>query len=84
MSEQASPPPASINIAWVNTLPRSCTGSRTPAQGIRAEGASPSTNRSANAPSACNPTWATTPSPVASILTRRVLLDFACQVPFPE
>ena len=25
-----------------------------------------------------------TPSPAASILTRRVLLPFTCQVPFPE
>jgi hypothetical protein len=30
MSAHASPPPASINIAWHSTLPRSCTGSRSP------------------------------------------------------
>ena len=32
MSAHASPPPASINIAWVSTLPRSCTGSRSPVE----------------------------------------------------
>ena len=34
MSAHASPPPASISIAWVNTLPRSCNGSRSPLIGI--------------------------------------------------
>ena len=83
MSAQDSPPPASINIAWTRTLPRSWTGSRSPAGGIRADNVSPSPSRSANAPNACSPTWAATPSPAASILTRRVLLPFTCQVPFP-
>ena len=83
MSAHDSPPPASISIACTRTLPRSCTGSRSPAGAIRAESTSPSPSRSANAPSACNPTWATAPSPAASILTRCVLLPFTCQVPFP-
>jgi len=37
MSAHASPPPASINIAWVSTLPRSCTGARSPVTGTLAE-----------------------------------------------
>jgi len=56
MSAHASPPPASINIACTNTLPRSCTGNRSPPTGIVADKQSPSPNRSANAPRACNPT----------------------------
>ena len=47
MSAHASPPPASINIAWVNTLPRSCNGKRSPAIGMRADSESPSPSRSA-------------------------------------
>jgi hypothetical protein len=83
MSVHASPPPASISIAWVNTLPRSCNGSRSPAGGMRVDRVSPSPSRSANAPRACSPTWATTPSPPASTLTRNVLLPFTRQEPFP-
>jgi hypothetical protein len=56
MSEHASPPPANINIACTNTLPRSCIGSRPPGSAIRADNKSPTPNRSANAPKACNPT----------------------------
>jgi hypothetical protein len=54
-----------------------------PTGGIRADSAFPRPSRSAKAPSACGPTWATTPPPAASTLTRRVLLPFTCQVPFP-
>jgi hypothetical protein len=58
---------------------------RQPLSGRRAPGdsTSPRLSRSANDRRACSPTWATTPSPPASILTRRVLLRFTCQVPFP-
>ena len=42
MSSQASPPPASINIASTKTLPRSCTGSRSPLIGMRFDNESPS------------------------------------------
>ena len=41
MSEHASPPAASINIAWVNTTPRSCVGVRSPAHGIAVDEAGP-------------------------------------------
>ena len=54
MSEHASPPPANINIACTNTLPRSWNRNRGGA--IRADNKSPSPSRSANAPKACNPT----------------------------
>jgi hypothetical protein len=47
---------ANINIACTNTLPRSCIGSRPPGSAIRADNKSPTPNRSANAPKACNPT----------------------------
>ena len=56
ISVHASPPPASINIAWVNTLPRSWTGARSPAGGTAADKDAPTPKRSANAPKACNPT----------------------------
>jgi len=34
------------------------------------------------APNACSPTWATTPFPPDSTLTRRVLVPFTSEVPF--
>ena len=49
---------------------------------IRADSESPKPSRSANRPSACNPTCATTCSPPASTPTATVLLPFTCQVPF--
>jgi hypothetical protein len=58
--------------------------SRSPVGPISAERASPRPSRSANAPNASNPTWATTPSPPASILTRRVLLPFICVGALPQ
>ncbi len=76
MSEHASPPPASINMAWVNTLPRSWRGSRSALIGMRADSESPRPNRSAKAPRACSPTWATTWSPPGSTTTAAVLLAF--------
>lgn len=54
MSEHASPPPASINIACTSTLPRSCT--RNGDCAMRADSDDPSPSRSAREPSACNPT----------------------------
>ena len=70
MSAHASPPPASINIACASTLPRSCNGTRSPRDRDRVPTANrPSRNRSANAPSACSPTWATTWSPPPSTTT---------------
>ena len=74
MSAQLSPPPASISIDWTSTLPRSCSGMRSPRGGIRAESAFPSPNRSAKAPRACSPTWPTTWSPPDATTRRRVLL----------
>ena len=56
ISAHASPPPASINIAWVNTLPRSWTGARSPAHRTPHDKDAPGPNRSANTPNACNPT----------------------------
>ena len=82
MSAQLSPPPASIKATWTKTLPRSCKGSRSPLHGMAAESASPSPIRSANAPMACRPTWATTPAPPGSTTTRFVLLAFTLEVPF--
>ena len=61
ISAHASPPPASINIAWVNTLPRSWTGARSPAHRTPHDKNAAGPNRSANAPNACTPT---TPQPV--------------------
>ena len=61
ISAHASPPPASINIAWVNTLPRSWTAARSPAHRTPGDKDAPTPNRSANAPNACTPT---TPQPV--------------------
>ena len=81
MSAHASPPPASINIACTNTLPRSCNGTRSPVAGIRADNELPSPKRSANAPKACSPTWATTWSPPPSTTTETVLLLFTSRVP---
>jgi hypothetical protein len=81
MSVQASPPPASISIAWTSTLPRSCTGARSPAQGITDESEWPSPRRSAKLPKACNPTWATAPVPPPSTTTPTVQLLFTLQVP---
>jgi hypothetical protein len=81
MSAHASPPPVSINMAWVSTLPRSWTGRRSPGIGIRAESASPSPNRSANAPRACSPTWATTWEPPAPTTTGTTLLPCTWRVP---
>ncbi len=81
MSAQHSPPPASINMAWVNTLPRSWSGSRSPVRGMRAESEWPSPNRSAKVPRACSPTWATTCSPPPSTTTATVLLAFTSEVP---
>ena len=54
MSEHASPPPANINIACTNTLPRSWN--TTPWVGTRADNEAPTPSRSANEPNACNPT----------------------------
>ncbi len=81
MSAQLSPPPASISAVCTRTLPRSCSGKRSPRGGIRAESESPSPNRSAKAPRACSPTWATTPAPPGSTTTRRVLVPFTLEVP---
>jgi hypothetical protein len=55
MSEHASPPAASINIACVNTVPRSWSGARSPDQGTAVDNAGPSPIRSAKLPDACNP-----------------------------
>jgi hypothetical protein len=79
ISLHASPPPASINIAWVSTLPRSWNRNR--GWGIRADNNEPSPSRSANEPNACNPTCATTCSPPPSTTTGTVLLAFTCEVP---
>ena len=56
ISLQHSPPPASINIACVNTLPRSWPGARSPAGGTADDKDAPTPKRSANNPKACNPT----------------------------
>ena len=76
MSAQASPPPVSMSMAWTSTLPRSWSGSRSPLTGMRADSESPSRRRSANAPRACRPTWATTPLPDPSTSAETVLLRF--------
>lgn len=55
MSEHASPPAASINIACVNTVPRSWIGARSPDHPIADDKAGPSPIRSAKRPNACNP-----------------------------
>lgn len=55
MSAQAWPPPASINMAWVNTFPRSWTGTRSPAHGTAADNTPGRRSRSAKAANACNP-----------------------------
>jgi hypothetical protein len=81
MSAHDSPPPASINMAWVSTLPRSCNGRRSPLAGMRADRQSPTPRRSAKAPSACRPTWAATWSPPVSTSTGTVVLPFTSQVP---
>ena len=82
MSEHASPPAASINIAWVNTTSRSCVGARSPAHGIAVDRVGPSPILSAKRPNACRPAWATTCVPPASTTTFNVLLRFTLQVPF--
>lgn len=76
MSAHASPPPVSINMAWTSTLPRSCSGRRSPVTGMRADRQSPRPRRSAKAPRACSPTWATTPLPDPSTSAESVLLRF--------
>jgi len=53
-----------------------------PLQGMAEESASPSPKRSAKEPRACSPTWATTPVPPGSTMTRRVLLPFTLEVSF--
>ena len=82
MSAQLSPPPASIRHDCTRTLPRSCNGVRSPFHGMRDDSASPSPNRSAKDPRACSPTWATTPAPPGSTMTRRALVPFTLEVPF--
>ena len=53
-----------------------------PMPGHRRRDASPSPNRSANAPSECNPTWATAPPHRVPPSPRQVLLPFTLEVPF--
>src|SRR3990172_5287553 len=55
MSAQHSPPPASINMVWVSTLPRSWTGTPRPFQPTARDSASPTPIRSANAPNDVKP-----------------------------
>jgi len=82
MSAQLSPPPASISAIWTRTLPRSCSGIRSPRAGIFDESNEPSFNRSANDPRTWSPTWATTPDPPDSTRTRVVALLFTLEVLF--
>ena len=56
ISLQHSPPPASINIACVNTLPRSWPGARSPPHRTPDDKDAPTPNRSANNPKAHHPT----------------------------
>jgi len=81
MSLQASPPAASINIACVNTVPRSCVGARSPDHGTAVDNAAPSPILSAKLPNACNPAWATTCVPPHSTSTFKTLLRFTLRVP---
>jgi hypothetical protein len=81
MSEHASPPAASINIACVNTVPRSWSGARSPDQGTAVDNAGPSPIRSAKRPNACSPAWATTCVPPHSTSAFNVLLRFTSRVP---
>ena len=82
ISAHASPPPASINIACTSTFPGHAPASRSPADRIRADNASPSPSRSANRPNACSPTCATTRRRRSRSTTATVLLPCTCQVPF--
>jgi hypothetical protein len=82
MSAQLSPPPASTSAIWTRTSPRSCNGMRSPVHGIRDDSESPRPRRSAEDPRACRPTWATTPAPPGSTVTRAVLLPFTSDVSF--
>jgi len=76
MSAHASPPPVIMSMAWTSTLPRSCSGSRSPETGTRADSEWPRPRRSAKAPRACSPAWATTPLPEPSTTAGSVLLAF--------
>lgn len=52
-----------------------------PCHGRADDSASTNPSRSENAPSACNPTWDTTPAPPGSAFTRRVLTPFNLKCP---
>ena len=55
--------------AWTSTLPRSCSGPRSPVIGIARRERITEPNRSAKQPRAWSPTWATTWSPPGSTTT---------------
>ena len=81
MSAQLSPPPASISAAWTSTLPRSCSGRRSPRAGSeqRAHHRVPTGRQRPQERAARH---GPPPVPPGSTTTRRVLVPFTSEVPF--
>ena len=77
----SSPPPASTSAIWTSTLPRSCSGARSPFGSMQRDRQAPRPILSAKDPNACSPTCATTPVPPDSTLTRVVEVLCISKVP---
>ena len=82
MSAQLSPPPASISIDWTSTLPRSCSGIRSPRGGIASRERISEPQPVGKGPKSVQSDMAHDPVPPDATTRRRVLLPFILEVPF--